>query len=214
MWDIDEQPTHKALVEFKKAILATNTVLRELKEELIQVPDCYFSRNLEGANEIIAQLPGEKLNNKNNLIVSCPQCGQRSASQKRISPHDLKLTLICENCNFELKKTDEQEAKKLDREEEYKLKEETPKHLQQQTPALIFEKIRDLMARVLQVNLMDILPTSKCIGYRNVDDIDAIKLIVALEVSFNIEIPHKDAIHMRTVKDAVNYIGQKLALIN
>jgi hypothetical protein len=47
MFDIDNKPTSQALAEFEKAVLATNTVLSELKEELIQVPEKYFSRNLK-----------------------------------------------------------------------------------------------------------------------------------------------------------------------
>jgi hypothetical protein len=46
MWDIDERPTRQALVNFEAAVTATNQVLRELKEEPIQIPAKYFSRNL------------------------------------------------------------------------------------------------------------------------------------------------------------------------
>ena len=46
MWDIDEKPTKKALVYFVEAVEATNTVLFELNEESIQIPNKYFSRNL------------------------------------------------------------------------------------------------------------------------------------------------------------------------
>lgn len=56
MWDIDKSPTRETLIKFEKAVLATNTVLFELKEKLIQVPDEYFSRNLERANEVLAEL--------------------------------------------------------------------------------------------------------------------------------------------------------------
>lgn len=46
MWDIDARPTRQALINFEEAVTATNQVLRELKEEPIQIPAKYFSRNL------------------------------------------------------------------------------------------------------------------------------------------------------------------------
>jgi plasmid segregation protein ParM len=46
MYDIDERPTRQALVNLEEAVVATNQVLRELKEEPIQIPAKYFSRNL------------------------------------------------------------------------------------------------------------------------------------------------------------------------
>lgn len=46
MCDIDARPTRQALVNFEEAVAATNQVLQELKEEPIQIPAKYFSRNL------------------------------------------------------------------------------------------------------------------------------------------------------------------------
>jgi plasmid segregation protein ParM len=95
MWDIDESPTQESLIEFEKAVLATNTVLFELKEEFIQVPDKYFSRNLKRANEVLAELSGDDVV-KGDIypIKQCPKCGQRN----RIIPHDLRLHPICGSC--------------------------------------------------------------------------------------------------------------------
>jgi gas vesicle protein len=93
MWDIDDNPTHKSLVEFEKAVLATNIVLFELREEFIQVPDKYFSRNLERANEVIAELPGDIY-----PVRQCLNCGQKN----RIIPHNLSLHPICGSCRANL----------------------------------------------------------------------------------------------------------------
>lgn len=98
MWKIDDKPTHKALVEFEKAVLATNTVLFELKEEFIQVPERYFTRNLERANETVAELSGHKLQGEIYPIKQCPQCGQ----QNRIRAHNLRCEPICGKCRAEL----------------------------------------------------------------------------------------------------------------
>lgn len=206
MWDIDEQPTNKALVEFEKAILATNTVLFELKEEFIQVPDRYFARNLERAKEIVAEISEEKLKGEIYPIVPCPQCGQ----QNRILPHDLKLKLTCGNCGSDLIKANEQEVKRLESEEEFKLKEETQKQSQQQKLDFIFNKLRDIVVYHLEVNSSDVLLSSKFAYDLGADDLDAVELVMAVEEEFNIEIPDEDVFNIETVKDAVNYISQKL----
>lgn len=98
MWDIDDNPTRESLVEFRKAVLATNTVLFELGEEFIQVPDKYFSRNLERANEVIAELPGDVLVGNIYPIRQCINCGQKN----RIIPHNLSLNPICGSCRANL----------------------------------------------------------------------------------------------------------------
>ena len=46
MWDIDKEPTLKALFKYESAVKATNIVLSELKQNVIQVPNDYYSRNL------------------------------------------------------------------------------------------------------------------------------------------------------------------------
>lgn len=211
MWNIDEQPTNKALVEFEKAVLTTNTVLLELKEEIIQVPDRYFSRNLERANETVAELPAEKLKGDIYPIVQCPRCDRRN----RIRPHDLKFTIICGNCSAELRKAYKQ---KENSEEEYKHQEEMQKQSQQKNPKtqqksdLIFNTVRDFVAGVLNVEPSEILPNSMIFGDRGVDDLDVVKLIVALEDAFNIKISDEDFVDIRTVKDAVHYIKNKTCM--
>lgn len=49
MWDIDREPTEKALKKFVKAVELTNTVLCKINEELICVPSDYYARNLIAA---------------------------------------------------------------------------------------------------------------------------------------------------------------------
>lgn len=98
MWDIDDNPTRESLIEFEKAVLATNTVLFELREEFIQVPDKYFSRHLERASEVIEEIPGDVLVGDIYPIKQCINCGQKN----RIIPHNLSLNAICGNCRASL----------------------------------------------------------------------------------------------------------------
>ena len=94
MFDIDEQPTREALLEFEKAVLLTNTVLFKLKEELFEVPAIYFSRNLERAEEIEGKSIGQVIQGNIYPIEKCRKCG----TQNRIRHHKTNLDPICGNC--------------------------------------------------------------------------------------------------------------------
>ncbi len=43
------------------------------------------------------------------------------------------------------------------------------------------------------------------------DSLDTVELVMAFEEKFDIEIPDEDAEKLRTVGDAVTYLGEKLA---
>lgn len=45
MWNIDEKPTSEGLRDFSVAVECTNKVLTALNEELICIPNKYFTRN-------------------------------------------------------------------------------------------------------------------------------------------------------------------------
>jgi hypothetical protein len=45
MWNIDEKPTSEGLRDFSVAVKSTNKVLAALNEELICIPNKYFTRN-------------------------------------------------------------------------------------------------------------------------------------------------------------------------
>lgn len=102
MWNIDENPTLETLVEFEKAVLTTNAVLFELKEEFVQVPDKFFARNLEQADGALAELSGNTIKGDIYPIKQCPNCGKKN----RIIPHDLKLRPICGSCRARLVTSD------------------------------------------------------------------------------------------------------------
>jgi gas vesicle protein len=98
MFDIDEQPTKESLLKFEQAVLATNTVLFKLKEELFEVPTTYFSRNLERAEEIEGKYTGQVLQGNIYPIEKCHKCG----TQNRIRHHKTNLDPICGNCQHRL----------------------------------------------------------------------------------------------------------------
>jgi uncharacterized membrane protein len=64
IWDNDDNKTLESLVEFKKAVLATNKVLLQLNEEEIPFPAKYFAHNLEHSNEACTEILESLFRNK------------------------------------------------------------------------------------------------------------------------------------------------------
>ena len=98
MFDIDEQPTKEALLKFEQAVLATNTVLFKLKEELFEVPLTYFSRNSERAEAIEGKYTGQIIQGNIYPVEKCHKCG----TQNRIRHHKTNFDPICGNCKHRL----------------------------------------------------------------------------------------------------------------
>jgi gas vesicle protein len=98
MFEIDEQPTKEALLKFEQAVLATNTVLFKLKEELFEVPIIYFSRNSERAEAIEGKYTGQVIQGNIYPVEKCHKCG----TQNRIRHHKTNLDPICGNCKHRL----------------------------------------------------------------------------------------------------------------
>jgi hypothetical protein len=100
MWDIDENPTKESLIGFEQAVIATNKVLCELKEEIIQVPAEYFYRNLERAVEIGARHPSVLINENIHPILQCRKYGKKN----RIRPRSDNRSPIYGDCKCNLTK--------------------------------------------------------------------------------------------------------------
>ncbi len=98
MINIDEQPTKEALIKFEQAALATNTVLFKLKEELFQVPDTYFSRNLERIQSIEGKSIGQIITGNIYPIERCQQCGTQNIIRSLKDNFDP----ICGKCKHRL----------------------------------------------------------------------------------------------------------------
>ena len=71
------------------------------------------------------------------------------------------------------------------------------------------EKIVEIIADRLQVDMEKITPDASFIDDLGADSLDTVELIMAFEEEFGIEeIPDEEAEKIRTVKDAVDYIKQ------
>jgi acyl carrier protein len=71
------------------------------------------------------------------------------------------------------------------------------------------EKIVEIIADRLQVDMEKITPDASFIDDLGADSLDTVELIMAFEEEFEIEeIPDEEAEKIRTVQEAINYIKQ------
>ena len=73
-----------------------------------------------------------------------------------------------------------------------------------------FEKIRDIIVEVLNVEESDVKMESTFIDDLGADSLDVFQIIMGLEEEFDIEIPNEAAESISTVADAVEQIKNAL----
>lgn len=71
-----------------------------------------------------------------------------------------------------------------------------------------FEKIRNVIADQLSIDVEEINMESSFVDDLGADSLDIVELIMALETEFDIEIPDEDAEKITTVGDVVEYIKE------
>ena len=72
----------------------------------------------------------------------------------------------------------------------------------------IEQRVKKIVAEQLGVNEADIKTESSFVDDLGADSLDTVELVMAFEEAFDIEIPDEDAEKIRTVQDAVDYIGK------
>ncbi|WP_099532356.1 acyl carrier protein [Limnothrix sp. FACHB-1088] len=72
--------------------------------------------------------------------------------------------------------------------------------------ALIFEKVKKIVADQLSVEDEKVVPEASFSNDLGADSLDTVELVMALEEEFDIEIPDEAAEKITTVQEAVDYI--------
>ena len=74
--------------------------------------------------------------------------------------------------------------------------------------AAVEEKVKQIIVEQLGVDEAEVTPNASFVDDLGADSLDTVELVMAFEEAFDIEIPDEDAEKIRTVQDAVTYIGE------
>ena len=70
------------------------------------------------------------------------------------------------------------------------------------------DKVREIIAKELEVGVKQLTPEAKFIEDRGADSLDIVELVMALEEEFGLEIPDEDADKLKTVGDSLKYLQE------
>jgi acyl carrier protein len=76
--------------------------------------------------------------------------------------------------------------------------------------ASVMERVKDIVADNLGVDREKITPETSFVNDLGADSLDTVELVMALEDEFECEIPDEEAEKIRTVQQAVDYVGAHL----
>ena len=74
--------------------------------------------------------------------------------------------------------------------------------------AAVDEKVKQIIVEQLGVDEGEVTNNASFVDDLGADSLDTVELVMAFEEAFDIEIPDEDAEKIRTVSDAVEYIGK------
>lgn len=74
--------------------------------------------------------------------------------------------------------------------------------------ASVEEKVKQIIVEQLGVDEGEVTANASFVDDLGADSLDTVELVMAFEEAFDMEIPDEDAEKIRTVKDAVDYIGK------
>ncbi len=75
---------------------------------------------------------------------------------------------------------------------------------------MVEEKVKEIISKQLGVDISEITPEASFVEDLGADSLDTVELVMAFEEAFNIEIPDEDAEKIGKVKDAIDYIKNKI----
>jgi len=74
--------------------------------------------------------------------------------------------------------------------------------------AAVQEKVKQIIVEQLGVDEAEVTPTASFVDDLGADSLDVVELVMAFEEAFEIEIPDEDAEKIKTVQEAIDYIGK------
>ncbi len=77
-----------------------------------------------------------------------------------------------------------------------------------ESKAQVIEKVKQIISEQLGVDEGEVTPSASFVDDLGADSLDQVELVMALEESFDVEIPDEDAEKIRTVQDAMDYIDK------
>jgi acyl carrier protein len=79
---------------------------------------------------------------------------------------------------------------------------------QEASREMVEEKVKQIIVEQLGVDEAEVTGSASFVDDLGADSLDTVELVMAFEEAFDIEIPDEDAEKIRTVQDAVDYIGK------
>ena len=70
----------------------------------------------------------------------------------------------------------------------------------------MFEKVREMLAKQLNIKPEVIKPESDVVKDLGADSLDVVELIISLEDNYGVSIPEDDVVNVKTVQDIVNML--------
>ena len=74
----------------------------------------------------------------------------------------------------------------------------------------VFERVKKIITDVMAVKETEVSAETSLANDLGTDSLDYVALLQEFEAEFNIQIPDKDAIKLKTVEDTVKYIERKV----
>lgn len=74
--------------------------------------------------------------------------------------------------------------------------------------ASVSDKVKQIVSEQLGVDEGEVTPTASFVDDLGADSLDQVELVMAFEEAFDLEIPDEEAEKIRTVQDAIDYIGK------
>ncbi len=72
------------------------------------------------------------------------------------------------------------------------------------------ERVREIVVEQLGVSADEVVEKASFIDDLGADSLDIVELVMAMEESFDVEIPDEDAEKIQTIGSAISYLKEKL----